>query len=471
MFKNDWKYSINSKVFDDIDPLLFLNHRFKTIIKYILSMWLMNLLQLALFISDIYTCIKLLAFNSWSNNLIKPYVSFKVSKWIFSGCILGSIALLLWEIICGIGIYRTRNISLTFVNNFSRNVYSMTEYPKFCIYDKISSKGAFQKIAFFTFFELKDCMRLLLTDTPRQVINGLTLWSALVTVHANADLGDLESFSGLINKLQRIAETNHQEAVILSFMLFSFIVWAFFMARLIVAMFCAFFVYFRLIKEQEYNGLKEYVCITVSRHVDELTETETRKKMGQDIYRTSLLAPSTSLLELELSDLERNPLSSVSNTAYASYNDSSMSLSNTQTNIKKHEKIVTNEFNYDSEHDFTPATAPIPIGSTLNNTFGGYHNNPSIEVPGLSGSNVYYNKSPQGSNAELYRNQAINNHKIRPTPIDQNVTLDSGPNSEVYMLKQSQHRHFNNDELEEPDEYNSQAIVTEEPSIIGYKNY
>lgn len=152
---------------------------------------------------------------------------------------LASIVLLIWEAIAGMRIYKTGNISLTYVNNFSRNLNSVLNYSKFCVYNMIERKGFRQKMTFFTFFQLKDCIRLIFTDTPRQVINGLTLWSVLVTVNKNEDLGDLESFTGLINKIKNIGQTNHEEAVILSLMLFSFIIWALFVFKFLLAVICS----------------------------------------------------------------------------------------------------------------------------------------------------------------------------------------------------------------------------------------
>ncbi|CCK68479.1 Kch1p KNAG_0B00300 [Huiozyma naganishii CBS 8797] len=330
-FSNKWQKGINPKRFPDVDIDLFKNYRLKTVLSYAVGTWAFGLLKLALFISDLYTCIKLLAYNSWSNNIVKPYLPFRISKWLFSGCILASILLLLWNVIHAIRIYRTKNIALCYVNNICRNSISFVNYPKFCIFDRISSKGTFQWFAFFVFFELKDCLGLLFTDTPRQVINGLTLWSVLVTVHSdldnNMDLGDLESFQGLINKIKGIAQSNHQEAVLLSFMLFSFIVWMFFMAKLIFAMICSVFVYFRLIHEKEYAGLRDYVCIAICRHVDELI-TKQNRKMEEKVYNARLLSNTESTLELN--SYSQIPI--FQSTSYVPYNDSSTSLHQNEKN-------------------------------------------------------------------------------------------------------------------------------------------
>ena len=84
MLGNDWKYSINSRTFDDLEEEEFKNYKFKTVLSYIFEIGVMNGLKVAFFVSDIYTCVKLLAYNSWSNNVIKPYISFKVTKWLFT---------------------------------------------------------------------------------------------------------------------------------------------------------------------------------------------------------------------------------------------------------------------------------------------------------------------------------------------------------------------------------------------------
>ncbi|SCU86570.1 LAFA_0E01662g1_1 [Lachancea sp. 'fantastica'] len=278
MFRNDWQLSMNSKTFDALDCSLFRNFKAMTVINYAFFVLFLTGLKIALFVSDVYTCIKLLAFNTWSNNIIQPYIPFRISKWLFSGCILASVVLILWEVANGIRIYRTRNISLTYVNNFSRGVYSLSQYNKFCVYDRIAPQGAFQKVAFFTFFELKDCLRLLVTDTPRQVINGLTLWSVLVS-RTHDNLGQLENINGLLAKIKTIAQTNREEAVLLSFMLFSFVIWAFFMSKFVAACICSLYVYYRLLKDRK-RGLKEFVCVTVSEHVNFLVEKYRGKRYG-----------------------------------------------------------------------------------------------------------------------------------------------------------------------------------------------
>lgn len=283
----------NYKKFDELDLSLFRSRKYKTLITYLLSCWASIILKIILLGSDIYTCIKLLAFNTWSNDYIQPYLPFRISKWLYSGCIIFSIVLLLWEVYWGIRIYRTRNICLTFVNNFCRSIYCLQNYSIYCLFDKITPNGVFQKMAFFTYFEIQSSFRLIFADSPRQVINGLTLWSVLMTKNADTpnNLNDINSFHGIIQKIRRIAKSNYEEAVILSVMLFSFMIWAFFILKLLFAVILSFRIYYKLIHSWNFNGLKEFVCVTISYNLDYLAEKYKYKKFYSQV---SLLNDSSS---------------------------------------------------------------------------------------------------------------------------------------------------------------------------------
>lgn len=329
MFTHKWEKVINPKTFKDVDPLLFKNYRIGTLLSYALGTWLFVILKVAFFISDIYTCIQLLAYNSWSNNLIKPYIPFHISKWIFAACILASFVLVLYNIVMAIFVYRSQNIARCYVNNTCRNTISIISYSKFCILNEISSHGTFQWFAFYVFFELKDCFGLIFADSPRQVINGLTLWSVLVTVGSgnNNDmyLGNLETLEGLINKIKAIALENRQEAVILSFSFFSFVLWCFFMAKFCFALLCSIFVYFKLIRDRKYSGLRDFVFIKINDHVDQLI-IKRNMSYRSETLNVGLLQPSESVLELEDLEGDFNRL----NTGYKIFNDSVNSFNNIQ---------------------------------------------------------------------------------------------------------------------------------------------
>lgn len=358
MNKHKWKDNTNKKLFSDIDESIFKNHSFKTVSSYAIGVYFFLILKVALLASDLYTCIKLLAYNTWSNDVIKPYLPFRISKWLFSACILLSIVFLLWNVVSGFRAYRTNNITICYINNFARNCISLKDYAKFCVFHKISSNGVFQWFAFYVFFEIKDCLGLIFCDTPRQVINGLTLWSVLITIHngEGMSLGDLETFDGLINKIKAIAEANHEEAVLLCFNLLSFVIWTFFISKLILALVCSIFIYFKLIRDAKYNGLREYIYTTINAHVDDLVIKQTEKRRIET-YKTHLLTDTSSMLELE--DLNRDI--NRSKPIYKLYNDSMNSLHKVG-----HSNLTTT--NYDDSGIIEEVDAfeePVPLLSTI----------------------------------------------------------------------------------------------------------
>ncbi|KAK5961639.1 pheromone-regulated K(+) transporter PRM6 PWA37_001009 [Arxiozyma heterogenica] len=295
-----WNHSQSLYKFDDLDLSLYAKKKYKKRFQYLIFIWGLTILKSIMIISDIYTCIKLLAFNIWSNNCVEPYVSFIITKWLFSVCILISLFLVVIDTVNGYQIYKTRIISLCFINNWSRNIFSLRSYAMFCLFDKITPSGFQQKLTFLTYFELKNCSKLLLVDTPRQIINGLTLWSVLLTKNEkNKNLKDFQSLIGIWNKVKWIVRNNHEEAMILSFMLLSFLIWLIFITKFWIAVLAFFRVYHVVVKRQKFNGLKEYICLTISYNIDYLTEKykykrfystmsllETNKNVVEDFYET-----------------------------------------------------------------------------------------------------------------------------------------------------------------------------------------
>lgn len=187
----------------------------------------------------------------------------------------------------------------------ARRYNSMADYSKFCLYNKLTPKGFFQKASFFVFFELKDCLGFLLTDTPRQVINGLTLWSVLITVGQDSDLSRLDSISGIGSRVKTIAKTNHQEAVILSLMLFSFALWVVFMAKFILALLVSVYVYYRLIKEQHYSGLKDMICSVINNELNQMAQGY-KLTRTENLQSNDDLSEHDSKLSFYVPDLEKN---------------------------------------------------------------------------------------------------------------------------------------------------------------------
>ena len=197
----------------------------------------------------------MLANNYWSGNILAEsdgsktiQVPFTIGKWIFFGCIIFSFLLLAWESRKARMIIRSRDISYAFTNVMANNYYSMKSYDHFCFFSQIeNSKKRKDEFAFFVFFTFKGWKRLLLADAPRQVINGLTLYS----------FGKAFNFTTDLSKYYNDSDGNFSfiRAGVLCTMIFTVVMWAGSAILLTIAavMYIPLLCYIQ-------GNLKEYCC-------------------------------------------------------------------------------------------------------------------------------------------------------------------------------------------------------------------
>lgn len=265
LFSSSWERQVDNNLFDFIDIDSFKNFRFTTLFNYFLMISLL-LLKLFLLGTDIYTCIRLLAFDEWSS-MVKPYLSFRISKWLFSACIICSVVLLIFDTLRGVRVYRSRNISLIYTNNFARRAKSLRNYKFFCVLNEINPVGGFDKLAFYVYFQYHGSKRLIYADSPRQVINALTLYSVL------------NIQNGFWHTITTISTTNRNEALILYSMTISFFIWLVFMAQFIFAVGITVPVFYRILHKERYQSIRQYVCIKVDHSVKKLSKEHQKKSL------------------------------------------------------------------------------------------------------------------------------------------------------------------------------------------------
>lgn len=225
----------------------------------------MILIQVAMFVSDIYTAVVLLAFDRWSTS-IKPFVPFRISRWLFGGCIILSVVLWIYDFIMAWRTMRTRNISLNYTTPIARNCYSIRDYSYFCLFAKITkSKSKREYVALFVYFTFKGWIRFVFAESPRQVLNGLTIYSVFRVDN---------DFVGTVKKL---ADNSLTEAVVLSFMAFSCLVWVISLVQFLAALFvvCPLMAYIT----PKYSGIEEYCCVRVNKRISELVKKHHKKEL------------------------------------------------------------------------------------------------------------------------------------------------------------------------------------------------
>lgn len=220
-------------------------------------LWILGAKSVAVYVADIYTAVALLASNHWSLSILQSaaaqgsttlQVPFTIGKWVFTGCIILSFLLLLWEARKARAIVKSRDISYAFTNVMSQDYYSMRSYNHFCFFCQIdNSKKKKDEFAFFIFFTFKGWKRLLLADAPRQAINAITLYSFGASVNWTTDFS--QYYQG-----------NIFTAGLILTMLFTLVIWVGSAILLMIAaiMYVPLLCYIQ-------GNLKEYCCHKVDK--------------------------------------------------------------------------------------------------------------------------------------------------------------------------------------------------------------
>lgn len=123
-------------------------------------LWFSLILSIAVYSVDSFTAVQLIAFNKWSST-IQPAISFDVSKWIFSICIILSFLNLGYEGIRATRVMRRSDVAECYLDPLavrweSIRVGKGQGWRRFLVFAALtkSKKGA-EYIALFTYFGFK----------------------------------------------------------------------------------------------------------------------------------------------------------------------------------------------------------------------------------------------------------------------------------------------------------------------------
>jgi hypothetical protein len=125
-------------------------------------LWSSVILSLAVYAVDTFTAVNLLVFGRWSGT-IEPtqLISFNISRWIFSICILLSFINLAYEHIRAQRIMKRGSVAESYLDNLAVRLESMRfgkgrGWKRFLVFAELtkSKKGA-EYIALFTFFSFQ----------------------------------------------------------------------------------------------------------------------------------------------------------------------------------------------------------------------------------------------------------------------------------------------------------------------------
>ncbi|ROW06252.1 hypothetical protein VPNG_08105 [Cytospora leucostoma] len=236
------------------------------------------IISTAVYAVDTFTAVNLLAFNKWSSE-IQPAVSFDITKWIFAICIILSIVNLVYEHIRALRIMRRGSVAESYLDNLAVKLESIRMgsgkgWRRFLVFAELtkSKKGA-EYIALFTYFSFQSWIRVIFCAGPRQAVNGITLYSVYTAKLAVSGENFESSFVDFFDKIKALAEQDYQQALILSGMVFTVVVWAFsFLSLLIATMFFVFFLWGWI--PQEDGGLSGYCERKINKRLMSIVSTK-----------------------------------------------------------------------------------------------------------------------------------------------------------------------------------------------------
>ncbi|TWU73084.1 hypothetical protein ED733_004045 [Metarhizium rileyi] len=248
-------------------------------------LWFMLIISVAVYAVDSFTAVNLLAFNQWSSK-IQPAIPLDISKWIFSACILLSFINLAYEGVRAFFVIRRGNIAECFLDSLAVRWESIRfgsgqGWRRFLVFAELTkSKKGSEYVALFTYFSFKSWIRVIFCSGPRQVVNALTLKSVYVAKLAPSATSVDGAILGFFDKVKVLASEDYQQAVILSGMCFTLIVWVFSALFLLMAVLFYVFFLFHWIPRAD-GGLRGYCERKVNKKLLRIVTTKVNKALAK----------------------------------------------------------------------------------------------------------------------------------------------------------------------------------------------
>lgn len=255
-------------------------------------LWFLALVAVAVYASDTFTAVNLLAYDKWSSR-IEPAIPLKYSKWIFAVCIIISWLLCIFEWVRAIRIIRRDSVADSYMDSVAITLQSIRPqgWKRFLVFAELTkSKKGVDYVALFVYFQFKGAIRILLAEAPRQVVNGITLYSVM-----QADIiptGDHAATSGhsaiqqFFLNIETLADTNKEQAVVLFTMMFTLFIWVISALSLLIAVILYLVFLWHYIPEKD-GRLSVYCRRKVDRRLGKIVSAKVKQALeDQEKKRT-----------------------------------------------------------------------------------------------------------------------------------------------------------------------------------------
>ncbi|TGJ88181.1 hypothetical protein E0Z10_g576 [Xylaria hypoxylon] len=250
------------------------------------------ILSLVVYGVDIFTAINLLAFNQWSSSIAPTQLlTFDQSKWIFAGTIIATFVNLIFEHFRAWRVRKRASVAECYLDNLAVRLESVRfgkgqGWRRFLVFAELtkSKKGA-EYIALFSYFSLQSWIRVLVCSGPRQAVNALTLYGVYTLNLTPTDASSFEStIGGFFSNLQALAGENTRQAVILSGMLFTLVIWIFsFLFLLLGVLFYVFFLWHYIPRQD--GGLHGYCERKANKRLKSIVTKKINKALAKEDWK------------------------------------------------------------------------------------------------------------------------------------------------------------------------------------------
>ncbi|EPE25291.1 hypothetical protein GLAREA_01203 [Glarea lozoyensis ATCC 20868] len=245
--------------------------------------------SIAVYGVDTFTAVNLLAFDKWSG-AIAPAIDLDVGKWIFSACIILSWLNVAYEHFRAMRVMKRGAVAESFLDSLAVRLQCVRwtktgrGYKRFLVFAELtkSKKGA-EYVALFTYFSFQSWIRIIFCQGPRQVINAVTLYAVFeANFEGKEDVGS--TLSTFFTNIGHLAEQNNQQAVVLSGMIFTLVIWVFGVLSLLLAILFYSFFLWHYIPNRD-GGLTGYCRRKVDKRLSQIVSVKVNKAIEEEERR------------------------------------------------------------------------------------------------------------------------------------------------------------------------------------------
>ncbi|OJD12272.1 hypothetical protein AJ78_07101 [Emergomyces pasteurianus Ep9510] len=255
-------------------------------------LWISVFISIAVYGVDTFTAVNLIAFNRWSTEaqqLIPRYIS----KWIFAGCIMLSFVFLIYRWIRAVRVIKQGGVAQSYLDPLAVRIQSIRVGEKgqgwrrfLVFYELTKSKKGADYVALFTYFNFEAWMRTVFAEGPRQFINGTILYSVmksdLILQGEHAPPAGTSDISQFFNNVGALADKDKRQAVILSAMLFTLVIWVFSILSLAIS--CILYLLFLWHHIPSEDGsLTAYCRRKINRRFERIVKEKVDKVLAKDV--------------------------------------------------------------------------------------------------------------------------------------------------------------------------------------------